>query len=509
MGSLLRRTVRVAAPLVGAVVLSTDPARAFETEVRATTDAQFYTLGSPYGDPVVRRRRYTQTLALGVYDLQGEPSRHGPRLDFRARLRLDADFGQEPAERDVNQGDRFVPGLAQAPVDLMYAYLEGRNYLDGLVGFRVGRQYVTDALGWWSFDGGLARVTTPAFVQAEVYGGFEQRGGLPLLGTDRFESDGVYRGRRTGMELGDWPSYLVQERPAPAYGFAIESAGVHWVHGRLTYRKVINRDVVLISPFADAGGGFVTIDGERTSSERLGYSARLSDRGLGAAKGTVVYDFYNQLVSEYDASLDWYATDALTLGAAWEYYLPTFDGDSIWNSFTHNGSTTVLGRADLDVTPDVNVVATGGVRLVKTDGDPETYGLYQNPLVAEAPDRDSIKQLSEPIGTLGGTYRWSDGSVLVHTMAETGDRGHRVGGDLRTKKTFDSGQYDVLNILSLYDWEDGLRPQRSATSFTYVVGGGVTPFPDTRMGVEWEHSMNRLVGQRFRMLATLDFTVLR
>ena len=94
-------------------------------------------------------------------------------------------------------------------------------------------------------------------------------------------------------------------------------------------------------------------------------------------------------------------------------------------------------------------------------------------------------------------------------MAELGKRGHRVGGDVTTTKEFDNGYYDALVVLSVYDWADELRPNRDATSFTYVLGGGVTPFDRTRFGVEWEHSMNRLVGQRFRVLATLDLTVMK
>src|SRR5688572_12771832 len=101
------------------------PAAAYEAEVNATTDAQFYTLRSPYGDPVVRRRRYTQTLALHVYDIQGQYVPFGPQLTFKARLRLDSDFGREPEERDPNNTGRYIPGLEQSPVDVMYAYLEG------------------------------------------------------------------------------------------------------------------------------------------------------------------------------------------------------------------------------------------------------------------------------------------------------------------------------------------------------------------------------------------------
>ena len=41
---------------------------------------------------------------------------------------------------------RFVPALKPAPVDLMYGYLEGRRYARGMLGFKLGRQYVVDPL---------------------------------------------------------------------------------------------------------------------------------------------------------------------------------------------------------------------------------------------------------------------------------------------------------------------------------------------------------------------------
>jgi hypothetical protein len=68
-------------------------------------------------------------------------------------------------------------------------------------------------------------------------------------------------------------------------------------------------------------------------------------------------------------------------------------------------------------------------------------------------------------------------------------------------------------VVSLWDWSDALRPDRDATSFGYVLGAGLTPGPNffarSRLGVELEHDMNRLVGQRFRALLTLDLTVLK
>jgi hypothetical protein len=483
------------------LLFSSGRSLAYEAEVHSTTAAQWYSLESPYGDPLLRRRRYTQTLALSVREIT-------PELSFKARLRLDSDFGQEDAERSPHAAGRYVPGLEQAPIDLMYAYLEGSGYLNRQLGFRVGRQYVVDTLGWWSFDGGLVRVTTPVYLQLEAYGGFEQRGGLPIqLGTSRYEADGVYRGNRSDLELGQYPHFLDESELAPAYGVALETHGVHFVHGRLSYRKVINRDTVVISPFVDAGGGLVTLSGDRTSSERIGYSLRASESSLGAVKGEVVYDFYNQLFSEHGAALDWYVTERLTLGAEYDYFMPTFDGDSIFNWFSHSGMTSVLGRAEIALSRRLDLSGSGGMKFFRTEGDSGSYAEAQRD-PNRTPDRSEKGTVGDVVGTLAGRYRFGSGSLGVRSMTEAGRRGHRVGGDLTGRKTFHGGLYDTLVILSLYDWADELRPTRDATSFGYVLGGGISPFETTRLGLEWEHSMNRLVGQRFRLLATLDLSVL-
>jgi hypothetical protein len=479
-------------------------ARAYESEVDATLDAQFYSLQSPYGSPLLQRRRYTQTLALNLYDLQADRVPLGPTLTFKSRLRLDSDFGQRPEERNPDSSS-YVPGLVEAPLDIMYAYFEGQRYLNGYLGFRLGRQYVVDTLGFWSFDGADVMITTPAYVAVEAYAGFEQRGGLPMLSSSRFEADGVSRGDRSGLGFGQSPSFLQESKLAPAFGFAVESTGVHFLHSRFTYRKVINRDAVLVSPFLDNGGGLTFASGDRTSSERLGYSLRADKSDLGAAMGSFVYDLYNQHLSQYNAALDWYASDRVVFGGNFEYFLPTFDADSIFNWFAHSGTTSVTGRADVAFSRKIEAAATGGVRMFATEGQPSTYQTTLNV--------NNTGHTTDYFGSLGGRYRFWDGSVALNTMAESGDAGHRYGGDVTCRKTYQGGYYDSLAVLSLYDWDDALRADSSATSFSYVVGAGVSPnFPllsKGRFGVEWDHTMNHLVGQRFRVLATLDFSVLR
>jgi hypothetical protein len=94
-------------------------------------------------------------------------------------------------------------------------------------------------------------------------------------------------------------------------------------------------------------------------------------------------------------------------------------------------------------------------------------------------------------------------------MGEAGQSGHRLGADLTTRQQFAGGRYDSLVVLSLYDWRNETRAGRDATSFGYVLGGGILPLQNTRLGIEWEHNMNRLVGQRFRLLGSLSWALLQ
>jgi hypothetical protein len=473
-----------------AALLVAPLASAYEARVEASLDVQHYSVGSPFGQPYLQRQRYTSTLGLELDQLEGATApgkRRGPQLWFRSRLRVDADFGQEYVERDPSS-NRFVPGLEQAPLELMYGYLEGRGFASGLLGFRLGRQYVVDALGYWSFDGAEVELTLPLHLALSGFAGFEQRPGLPTLSAGRFGAEGVWRGNRDGLELGQYPAFLQESALAPAAGAALSVVGLQSFHSKLSYRKVQNHSAVLVSPYFDDANGLRFYRGARTSSERVGYSAQVEVPELGAATGHAVYDLYNQLLSDAALDLNVYATPSLSVGADVDYYYPTFDGDSIFNWFTHDGMTTAEGRVSYVPKGLLDVSLSSGVRWFDTAG------------------RDVLAGAR-------GRYRFGPGSVVLDASGEYGEIGHRVGGGLTTRRVFEGGRYDALVSASAYDWDDALRPSRSATSFTYVLGAGLRPGPGFisrgRMGFEWEQTMNRLVGQRFRMLITLDFTVLK
>ncbi len=536
------RLLLSAVALAGASYAS--DAHAVNFEVFGDVAGQGYEVTSPWGDTVLGRRRLLTTLGFAVYNLQGDYVPFEPDYSIVTRFRFDGDFGAEGPEYDFDPANpsRYVPGYNHVPVDLMYAWVEGRNIGGGWFGFKVGRQYLTDVLGWWNFDGGLLRLTTPFFVQAEVYGGLEQRGGLPLS-TSRYEAQGVWRGAYGDLEdqgrTTDYPSFQ-EPGLAPAFGAALESTGPSWIHGRLHYRRVYNTAPAFTGQFpAPDGGGYEKVDGLRVSSDRIGYALSAYLAEVGAARGGFAYDLYNQLVSRVYGGLDVFAHHRVTVGASYEYYVPTFDADSIFNWFTHNPSHTLLGRVAGGPWSGFDFSASGGARLWLTDGDPASWAsahcAFYNPdpaaieqclrfgidpsnegagpVFARNEDNRTTVLAPDLLANLGARYSWGTGLVGLDGSLQTGfgdeasNRGGVVGGVLRGQQGIAGELFVMGGRVSVYRWEDPLRPDRDATSFGYVVAPEYRPATFARVRVEWEHDINRLVGQRMRLLGLVSMNV--
>jgi hypothetical protein len=543
-----RRAALVAAVLAGAAARD---ARATELEVDARTAAQAYQVTGPWTGSVLDRRRLTQTLGLAAYDLQGTRRVGAPSYSVALLLRLDADFGvndrlasdQAGGETTYSgpaaAGSRYVPGLRPAPIDLVYGYVEGRDLAHGWLGFRLGRQVVSDVLGWWSFDGALVRLTTPAHVRAEVYGGFEQRGGLPLS-TARYESQGVWRGSHSDFgvsgdspRLTDYPSYQYAA-PAPAFGVVAESVGLGFGHARVDYRRVYDSGVSVTQQFPDARGGYRAIDGLRLSSEKVGVAAEGDVLGRARARAGLAWDLHAARAGSAFGSVEGYLGRRVTLGADVDWFAPTFDADSIWSWFTHAGVLTTTGRVGARLSREADVAASAGARQWYTEGDPTTFAASECQAAARegriatancasggtfdastGAARDAASQdasrattaTTDGIANASARYAWPSGLASARASLRVGARGRRVGGDVVGEKRLSGGRYTLGARTSLYDWADPERPERNATSFGYVIGVGFRPATSGALRLEWEHDMNRLVGQRFRVLALLDVWV--
>ena len=85
-------------------------------------------------------------------------------------------------------------------------------------------------------------------------------------------------------------------------------------------------------------------------------------------------------------------------------------------------------------------------------------------------------------------------------------RGERVGADVSAEHLFENRYITSLRS-GVWNWQDKLQPDRNATSFNYVLGAGYRFAPRSQALVEWEHDINGLVGNRFRVMAWLSFAV--
>lgn len=481
-------------------------AHALDADISSDTAAQFYEMRSPTGETVISRRRLTTTLGASVYDLLDRSTDpRAPQLSFRIRLRYDADYGGSPEETNVSNYGRLVPGFERGPVDLMYGYVEGRRFLDGWLGFRIGRQYVTDALGWWSFDGGLVKVTSPYYIAAEVYGGLEQRGGMPLS-LPRYERDGVWRGDRTGYDPSEWPSFQPNVI-APAYGIAIESTGFTWLHARFTYRRVENTGESSVSPFLNGFRNPIVYDGTRLSQERFGYAMDASLAKVGGVKAGFSYDMYLTKFATVFASVDAYVSKRVTVSADYDFYVPTFDADSIWNFFLAKPMNDLSLRASWDATDKLSVAGGLRGRLFgqQTGAEDTTFASSPNGLA-----RDNYYPSSgvDPMGggDLSGRYRWGDGVIGLRAAGDFASTGDRVGGDVYAERILET-RYVLQGRAGVWGWDDKLRPGRDAASVQYVLGAGYKLFPRSLALAEFEHDINRLAGQRFRVMLWLTLAV--
>jgi len=501
------------------------PKLAPDFEVSSDTTAQFYEVRSPSGFTLLQRRRLTTTLGVSAYELYPRPKGAGgslyPELTFRARMRYDADYGADAQEADTSVAARFVPGFSRGPIDLMYGYVEGRRFLKGILGFKIGRQYVTDSLGWWSFDGGLVRVTTPFYVAVEGYGGLEVRGGFPLSpSVDRWSRGGVFRGDRSNIDPNFWPQFQPVD-VAPAFGVAVETQGVTWLHSRLAYRRVYNTGASNASEFASGLTTPVGYKGTRISQERLGYSLSATHHKFGGVQGGLTYDFYSNRIPSVYASAEAYVGQKLTVGLDYDFYQPAFDGDSIWNFFASQPTHYMGLRGDVQINDQWSVAAAGFGRAFTQATSPQydkmgtgvggivpstTPACATNFFGSECYPTNGVVFMGGGSGQV--RYKTSNTMLGLRTNMQFGDGGRRAGGDVFGERVW-LGRYVANARVGTWEWKDDLRPDREATNFQYVVGLGYRFFNRSQATVEWEHNVNRLVGQRFRLMFWLTLAVLR
>jgi hypothetical protein len=380
---------------IAAVVLavSATPVHAYEFWLRAHTIGQAYQLREYRlvgPDLFHGRRRYTQTLALRIWDVgdlaaarrRARLPERGLRVSWQSYLRVDHDFGQYTAGRirlaPAVRRDAIdvIPELADsvAGLHLMYGYLELAGLGDDRATIRVGRVLADEGWGTTGLDGGSVRVELPPPLAVTASGGLRVRASSPL-GVTAYELDGTSgagcreyvegatpgtgtwrlidrdRAIRNTRLASDFESCPQRDVAQPTVGVTLATSRLRRFGAEVGYRRTWSRTVGIIGAvdrfsFPDVGlypDEFGQAPAAGVNEERL--HARV--HGELRAAGLALRPFANARASLLHAVLD--RADAgvrvergrHAVEPAIEYFYPTFDGDSIWNAFSIEPTTDV------------------------------------------------------------------------------------------------------------------------------------------------------------------------
>jgi hypothetical protein len=66
----------------------------------------------------------------------------------------------------------------------------------------------------------------------------------------------------------------------------------------------------------------------------------------------------------------------------------------------------------------------------------------------------------------------------------------------------------VSGRAGLWQWNDKIRADRDAVGVNYVASLGYRFASRSRAMVDWEHDINRIAGQRFRVMLSLALAVM-
>ncbi len=379
------RRALVAAIALGAV--SATPAHAYEFWLRTQSIGQIYQLRQYRlvgPDLFVGRRRYTQTLALRIDDIgdlarsrrESRVPERGLRVSWQSYLRVDHDFGTYSSGRirlsPVVRRDAIdvIPELAEsvAGLDLVYGHLTLEGLADDRLTVKVGRLLEDDGWQPLGVDGGSVRFEVPGVPLAiSADGGLRVREDSPM-GLAELELDGTSgAGCQEYVEAatpgaGTWQ--LIDRNRAitnhrlssdyelcpqrtmrqPTIGVELATARSRNFGAVIGYRRTWSETFGLIGAVDRLGqtdlGLYPDDAGQAPDSgvneERI--YARVHGR---VNRGALAIEPYaNARVSLLHAALD--RVDAgvrlvrgeHTLEPSVAYFLPTFDGDSIFNVFS-------------------------------------------------------------------------------------------------------------------------------------------------------------------------------
>jgi hypothetical protein len=397
---------------------------------------------------------------------------------FRARLRIDADFGQacDPTfancfrQDDRTRTDQWVPGYTPRSIDLTYAYLDVLNLGRGLADLRFGRMLLTDALGFFLLDGARARMHLTDYVVAEAIAGFETRSGY-ALSSGRFDRDGIIHADRGGWDPSLAP-YVVDRALAPTVGVALETGTAFPVFARLAYRRV----------WTDAG----------ISEEKIGGTVNVSLFPTFRLSGEAVWSVPQQILSNVLATAEYHSRVGLRIALDYQRWRPTFDLSSIWVAFWTDPTDLLQARTEIPLTRALSLTATGLVRR---------YALSESGPINEGA---ALSDEWDAGGSGGLALRTPAYRASLRGTFEGGQAGYLGGCDLSGSWAVWAEFVRLEARLSLWQVEQSMHPDRAGISFGAVLGTTIRLGAIADLHADIEDDVNRFVGQRFRAMGYLS-----
>jgi hypothetical protein len=462
-------------------------AAASEVRVGSRTIGEGYVVMAPGPEPrLLRRTRLVQYVNLGVYDLLAPRERDQWRRDEQdgqielvASMRLRHDFGD--FSRDA--GPDASPVLASVDgrqIDLMYGYVQGRrigNFLD----FRAGRQFETSGLDWYAFDGGWTRVTTPAHLGVEVFGGL-QVNGAHVFGWPTWQLDGT-----SGNEPAD-------RAGSPMIGAAISLVEYSWIHARVAYRRTftpagINRNILESTGAADGSvreGVSAGVDQELVSAT---VNMNLA-KGVFTPFAATRFNLGTLRLDDLSVGFGVAVSDRHSIRAQYLRTIPSFDLDSIFNLFTL--------QAFEDVRLSYQVRAGGGWTLLGRG----SARIFRDRALAEPSVAPSDVALGWG-GAFAALWQRQRFSVRTDVFAQGGEGGLRAGGsfDGQVRVLHDRIGIDLRSYFTRY--ADDQTPGREGFGLAFQVGADFKLWDGIHLTVLGEELLTPYLVHAFRGLANL------
>ena len=379
---------------------------------------------------------------------------------------------------------------------------------------------MTDALGWWSFDGGLVKVTTPFYVQAEAYGGLEQRGGLPLS-TSRFErkASGAAATAASASapisRASPTTPRIIYAEPAPAFGVALETSGAE-LRPRRALATGASTTPGSAHHHAVPRAGVRRLPHHRRHAHLAGAAGlrgRRQQADLGGVKGGFSYDLYNQIVASYYARARGVPRQARHARRRHRLLRADLrrrlDLELVHPQPDHDAHRPRRRRR---FTKRFAVSAIGGVRIWTADGDPEhvrrraqrTAPASAQPRRSPIEDRHgrllaptsnvrrrsaysrdtpnrTLTTTADVLGNLSGRYRFGSGDVGLRGMSRPARAASARAAISTARSGSTAGATRSARACRSTAGPTSSGPIATPTSFGYVLAAGFNPASFARL----------------------------